>query len=177
VRLRQPDAVQAWARFVELYAPLIHTWARRTGLQDADADDLVQEVFVLLREKLPEFVYDRAGSFRGWLRAVTMNLWRNQRRQAARRPVALPAGVEPTLPDAVAEFWEEEFGRELVARAAAIMRKDFKDNTWKAFLGVVVYGKSYADVATELGMTKTAVGVARHRVLQRLREEVAGMLD
>ena len=176
-RLRQPDAVQAWERFVELYGPLIHTWARRTGLQNADADDLVQEVFVRLRQELPKFLYDRSRSFRAWLRVVTMNVWRNQCRQAARRPMALPAGVEPTLPDAVAGFWEDEFGRELVARAAAVMRQDFEEHTWKAFWGVVVDGKSYAAVAAELGMTETAVGVARWRVKQRLREELAGMLD
>ncbi len=54
-QLRQPTAARAWPRFVELYAPLLYDWARRLGLQDADAADLVQDVFAILLRKLPEF--------------------------------------------------------------------------------------------------------------------------
>jgi RNA polymerase sigma-70 factor (ECF subfamily) len=72
-RLRQPNAVDAWPRFVELYTPLLYYWAKRLGLQQQDAADLVQDVFVLLVQKLPEFAYDRHKSFRGWLRTVTLN--------------------------------------------------------------------------------------------------------
>jgi RNA polymerase sigma-70 factor (ECF subfamily) len=42
-RLRRPDDLEAWGRFVELYTPLLYYWARRQGLQQADAKDLVQE--------------------------------------------------------------------------------------------------------------------------------------
>src|SRR4051794_10624721 len=47
-RLRRPDDPEAWGRFVELYTPLLYAWARKTGLQESDAADLVQEVFTLL---------------------------------------------------------------------------------------------------------------------------------
>src|SRR4051794_39092846 len=56
-RLRRPDEQAAWARFVELYTPLLFSWARRRGLQHQDADDLIQEVLVVLAQRLPEFVY------------------------------------------------------------------------------------------------------------------------
>src|SRR5262245_42516887 len=81
-RLRRPADTEACSRFVELYAPLLLHWARGTGLQQADAADLVQDVFTLLIQKLPEFNYDRHGSFRGWLRTVTLNKWRERRRRA-----------------------------------------------------------------------------------------------
>jgi RNA polymerase sigma-70 factor (ECF subfamily) len=58
-RLRQPADQEAWARFVRLYTPLPYYWARRVGLQEQDAADLVQEVFAVLFQKLPEFTYDR----------------------------------------------------------------------------------------------------------------------
>ena len=73
MRLKSPDNGLAWSRFVELYTPLIYFWARKCGLQSPDAADLVQDVLTLLVDKLPEFQYDRSGSFRGWLRTVTLN--------------------------------------------------------------------------------------------------------
>mgnify|MGYP001589980010 CR=1 FL=1 len=80
-RLRQPAEQEAWTRFVQLYTPLIYGWARRVGLSPEDASDLVQDVFAALVRKLPEFVYDRTKSFRGWLRTVTLN----KRRENLRR--------------------------------------------------------------------------------------------
>src|SRR5438093_11617398 len=76
-RLHQPNEQQAWEQFVELYTPLLYHWARRTGAQPTDAADLVQELFLLLLRKLPEFTYDRQRSFRAWLRTVAHNHWHN----------------------------------------------------------------------------------------------------
>jgi RNA polymerase sigma-70 factor (ECF subfamily) len=70
-RLRQPAEQQAWERFVELYTPLIYYWAHRVGLEGHDAADLVQDVFTVLVQKLPEFHYDPQKSFRSWLHTVT----------------------------------------------------------------------------------------------------------
>src|SRR5438874_1167415 len=89
-RLRQPFEPEAWARFVSLYTPLIFSWARRVGLQEQDAADLVQEVFVTLLQVLPTFTYDRHRSFRRWLRTVTLNKWRNNRKQPVNRQVREP---------------------------------------------------------------------------------------
>src|SRR5437763_1819886 len=80
-RLRQPGARWACARFVELYTPLLYFWAGRAGSAHADAADLVQEVLLLLVQKRPDFHYDTQGSFRGWLRTVALNCWRNHRRR------------------------------------------------------------------------------------------------
>ena len=73
-RLRQPAPESARTRFVQLYTPLLFFWARRLGLRDADAADLVQDVLTLLVRNLPEFSYDRNRSFRAWLRTVTRPL-------------------------------------------------------------------------------------------------------
>jgi RNA polymerase sigma-70 factor (ECF subfamily) len=54
----------AWGEFVELYTPLLYSWARRLGLQPPDASDLVQDVFLILVRKLPELHYDPEKSFR-----------------------------------------------------------------------------------------------------------------
>jgi len=72
-RLRQPGDQEAWSRFVRRYSPHIYDWARRQGLSAEDAADLVQEVFALLVQKMPDFKYDPHKSFRAWLRTVTRN--------------------------------------------------------------------------------------------------------
>src|SRR5439155_1319256 len=75
-RLRHADDEAAWKQFVRLYAPLLYHWARRRmGLQCQDAADLVQDVFVILVRKLPEFAYDPRQRFRGWLWTVARNCW------------------------------------------------------------------------------------------------------
>src|SRR5205807_7472116 len=95
-RLRQPFEPEAWARFVSLYTPLMYSWARRVGLQEQDAADLVQDVFVTLLQVLPTFTYDRRQSFRRWLWTVTINKWRKDRKQPDHRQVrGLGAQPEP----------------------------------------------------------------------------------
>jgi RNA polymerase sigma-70 factor (ECF subfamily) len=176
-RLRRPDEPGAWERFVQLYTPLIYRWACRAGLQESDAADLVQDVFVLLLRKLPEFDYDRHGSFRAWLRAVTLNLWRTRlrRRGLPTDPAASPDGLP--APDGVAELAEAEYRDQLVRRALELLRTDFEPPTWRAFWECVVNGRPTAEVAAELGMTAGAVRTAKCRVLARLRQELDGLLS
>ncbi len=81
-RLRRADQPAAWDRFAQLYTPLLYYWLRRQGVQQADAADLVQEVFLVLVQKLPAFEYDPGRSFRAWLRTVTLNKLRERRRRA-----------------------------------------------------------------------------------------------
>ena len=71
-RLQQKEPL-AWDRFVDLFAPLLDLWAGRLGLSSNDADDLVQEVFVILLRRMPQFAYDPRQSFRGWLWTVMSN--------------------------------------------------------------------------------------------------------
>ena len=177
-RLRQPDQEQAWARFVELYAPLLYSWARRTGCPASDAADLVQEVLTLLLRKLPEFTYDRHRSFRGWLHVVARNCWRNlSRRAQPPRAANAPDLAELAAPEEAEPFWETEYRQRLVSRALVLMRTDFEPTTWKAFWETVVGGRPAAEVAGELGVRVGTVYAARSRVLSRLRQELAGLLD
>jgi RNA polymerase sigma-70 factor (ECF subfamily) len=177
-RLRQPGDSPAWRRFVDLYTPLLYYWARRVGLDQSGAADLVQDVLLVLVRKLPEFAYDPARSFRAWLRSVALNKWReNCRREPPRREVQ---GVDLSAmagPDAPREFEEGEYHQYLAQRAPALMRAEFQPATWKACWEQVVVGRPAAEVAAELGMSEGAAYVAKSRVLRRLREELNGLLD
>jgi RNA polymerase sigma-70 factor (ECF subfamily) len=175
-RLKRPVDQKAWSRFVDLYSPLIYAWARQVGLQETDAADLVQDVFGLLVVKMPEFAHDRQGCFRAWLKTVTLNKWReNGRRASARRE------GEP-LPEVVASedsevFWEVEYRQHIVGQALKVMQTDFAPKTWKACLAVVVEDRPAAQVADELGISIGTVYAAKCRVLARLRQELAGLLN
>src|SRR5713101_6516940 len=74
VRLRDGGDADAWQEFVHLYAPIIYGFARKRGLQDADAADLMQEVLRSVSSAAPRLEYDPGrGTFRGWLFTVTRN--------------------------------------------------------------------------------------------------------
>jgi RNA polymerase sigma-70 factor, ECF subfamily len=175
-RLRQPVDQSAWERFVELYTPLLFHWADRARLQKSDAADLIQDVFQVLVQKLPQFAYDQQRSFRGWLHTVLLNQWRTSLRR--RTPELLGENgaslVDPVEPDA---FMEKEYRDYLVARALQVMRTDFQPNTWRACWEHIAQGRPVAEVAAELDISVRAVYLAKARVLRRLRHELQGLWD
>src|SRR5436190_3593267 len=126
VRLRDARDGAAWSQFVELYAPLVFGFARKHGLQDADAADLTQDVLLAVSGGIRRLDYDpRRGSFRGWLFTVARNKLRNflaaQQRpgrgtgdEAAQQRLAeLPAREEDQ-----AAWWDQEYQRRVFAWAA-----------------------------------------------------------
>lgn len=175
-RLRQAKAEGDWERFVALYTPLLYAWSRRLGAGADDAADLVQEVLVLLVEKLPAHRQDPSKSFRAWLWTVLRNRWLNRRRRP--REVSLdPDDVPADSDQGPAMIEESEYRDRLVARALRVMQSDFEPVTWQACWQVVTADRPAAEVAAELGISTNAVYVAKCRVLRRLREELAGLLD
>jgi RNA polymerase sigma factor (sigma-70 family) len=182
-RLGDPQDRAAWQQFVELYGRLVYGFARQRGLQDADAADLTQEVFLTLAQAAGRWHYDRQqGSFRHWLYGVTRHKIAKffQRRQG--QPVGsgdsnaqLRLAEEPS-PDSDQEAgWEQEFQQQLFRLAAAQVQEHFAPTSWQAFWRTAVEGKSAADVAAELGLSVGAVYVARSRVLARLTDQVQRM--
>lgn len=177
VRLRQSDDREAWDRFVTLYGPLIFRWARRTGLRDDDATDLVQDVMAVLVKKLPQFQYDKTKSFRAWLKTVTMNRWRDlQRRRSVPMAPATDSEIA-RIPDPLAnDFWEREFRQQVVARALVLMQQDFESATWEACKRYVFSEESPDDLAAEYGISVWTIYSAKSRLVKKLRDELGGML-
>jgi RNA polymerase sigma factor (sigma-70 family) len=178
-RLRRPGEQEAWERFVDLYMPLLLSWARRQGLQDADAADLVQDVFSVLVRKLPEFSYDRDRSFRAWLRTILLSRWRDRLRRRAVRQRAEDEAARHDLavPDPAGVLEEAEYRSHVIGRALELVRPEFQASTWEAFREHGLHGRPAAEVAAELGLSTGAVYAAKFRVLSRLRELLAGLLD
>jgi RNA polymerase sigma-70 factor (ECF subfamily) len=175
-RLRTSTDDESWRRLVRLYTPLLFAWARRAGASEQDAADLTQDVFAALLQSLPTFQYDKAGSFRGWLRTVALNKLRDQQRREA-LVSKVPLSDAGELAGEAVEFWERAYQRELAGRALRVMQADFAETTWKACWEFVALGRSAVEVARELRITENAVYLAKYHVLRRLRTELAGLLD
>ncbi len=174
-RLRRPASPEAWARFVELYTPLLFYWARAAHLQEADAADLVQDVLVLLFRKLPEFTYDGRRSFRGWLRTILLRKWYERHRRKV--PATGAALIHLADADSLGALEEREYRRHLVQRALETLRPEFPVKTWMAFQEHVLAGRPAVEVARGLGVRLGTVYAAKSRVLARLRRELEGLLD
>jgi RNA polymerase sigma-70 factor (ECF subfamily) len=178
-RLRTTSEQAAWERFVQLYTPLLCQWARRLGLAGQDEADLVQDVFALLLEKLPTFQYEAQGRFRGWLWTVTLNKWRERWRRHPLPMVQADSQVSYDLagPDPAQAYSEAEYQQYLVQRAIELMKGEFQSSTWQAFWAFVVQEQPAAEVGRKLGISENAVYLAKGRVLRRLRQELAGLLE
>lgn len=174
-----PDADE-WRRLHDIYFPLIRScMASLTDLRE-EADDLAQDVFIVLIRELPSFDRRRDGAFRAWLRQITINRVRAFCQSRQRRPVAAADQLLSQLEDAngdLARQWDQDHDRHVFQKLLAIVRPDFEDKTWRAFTRFALDGMSAAQVAEELAMTENAVLQAKFRVLKRLREEAGELLD
>jgi RNA polymerase sigma-70 factor (ECF subfamily) len=180
VRIRDGRDAQAWQQFVRLYAPLIYGFARKRGLQDADAADLTQEVLRAVAGAAGRLDYDpQRGSFRGWLFTVVrhkvQNFLASRKRhfqgsgdtgvQARLEEQAAPEPDEATL-------WNQEVERQLMARAVEQVRGSFHESSWQAFAQTALEGKKAKDVAEALGMSVAAVYMAKSRVMAKLKQQI-----
>jgi RNA polymerase sigma-70 factor, ECF subfamily len=183
-RLRLGPDEGSWRRLVELYTPLIRGWLGRHARLH-DADDLVQEVLSVVVRKLPQFVRQpRTGAFRRWLRSISVNclrdFWKRQRGRPRGTGDSDFVQMLTQLEDpgsALSRLWDEEHDRHVTGRLLEMIRPDFEPNTWQAFRRVALDGVAPDQAAAELGLSVNAVFIAKSRVMRRLRELGAGLLD
>jgi RNA polymerase sigma factor (sigma-70 family) len=178
-RLRHAPADQrAWGDFVGRYGPKIYGWCRQWGLQEADAQDVTQDVLAKLAEKMRGFAYDPAGSFRGWLRTLTHHAWHdfvdNRKRRGAGSGDSQVLELLETLParEDLVKHLDEAFDRELLEEAMARVRLRVELHTWDAFRLLALEGRSGAEAAGQLRMKVATVFVARSKVQKMIREEM-----
>jgi RNA polymerase sigma-70 factor (ECF subfamily) len=181
LKVARPDASD-WKRLNGIYLPLIQRWLGRVpGLGDESAD-LAQEVLIVVFREVPRFARQREGSFRAWLRRVTVNRIRNYRRKRHRRPAV---GLDPADSflerlsdpnDDLAREWDRDHDKHVVQELLAIVQPDFNPTTWEAFQRFGVDGVPAGRVDEELGLSDNAVILAKSRVLKRLREEAGDLL-
>ena len=180
IRLTDQSDATAWDEFVEIYRPLIYRLARLKGLQDADAQEVAQDVMTAVSRSIDEFDRDPAkGRFRDWLFRIARNVTINYLTRPGKRPIGSgDTGVARLLDQQCDPNSEEsqlhqlEYRREIFHWAARQVRSQVQTNTWSAFWKTSVEGKPATEVAQSLGVSVGAVHIARSRVIGRLREIV-----
>lgn len=172
----------AWERLCHIYGPLVFQWARRAGLGEEDAADIMQETFQTVARRVTSFEHDGAHStFRGWLRVITRNKIGDHFRRRAGQPRAAGGSAAHEAMQSIVDRLPEEDDetesanelRGIAQRALQLIQMEFEAGTWNAFRMCVIEDQATDVVATELRMTAKAVRQAKYRVLKRLRQELA----
>jgi len=178
-RLRQdPTDQAAWDVFVERYGRRIYRWCRQWDLQDADAEDVTQDILVTLARKMRDFAYDPSRSFRGWLKTLAHHAWRNF--VDSRRRTQAAAGGGPawelmqTLEarEDLVQKLQAAFDHELLEAAQVRVRLRVAPHTWEAFRLVALEGLPVVEVAAAVRMQVAMVYVAKSKVQKMLQEEI-----
>ena len=170
----------AWQRLFDLYAGFVFSIARSKGLNDADADDIVQTVFADLARNLPTFEYDRAkGRFRSYLSGLVH--WRvNDRLRSDKRDAELKSAFwEEAKAAATAEdedFEEREWQSAAMEEALRRMKPSVSPEHYAAFVASAVEGQD-TDVVTKLyGISRDNLCQIRKRLTAKLQEKATEVL-
>lgn len=180
VQVKNPENRVAWEQFVSIYRPVIFRAAVARGLQEADAQDLAQQVLLAVASAIGDWERrDESTRFRHWLRRVTRNAIVNALSRGPKDRAAGGSSIQELLAqhqqtDPVTESlidWEHR--RELYRQAAKIVRCDVQPDTWRAFELTVIDGLSNRAAAEQLGKSLGTIYTARCRIMQRLRDVIA----
>ena len=168
-RLRDFEDRESWQTFFDLYWRLLYNVARRAGLDDVDAQDVVQDTVMAVAREIPEFRYDpERGSFKQWLFRILRRRVADHFRKLYRRPA--DAGVSPErleeMGDGVSlsDAWDQEWERSVLDAAIAQVRAQANPKHFQVFDYCVLKEWPVAKVASTLGMNAAQVYLARHRV-------------
>ena len=184
-RIKDPEDNESWRDFVDTYSGLIYGVARKAGLTDTEAQEVVQETLICVCRKIPGFKYDRAmGSFKGWLLSTTR--WRigdqlRKRRGEAEHCVrdagtktrtrtveriADPAGLD------LEGIWDQEWATNLFDAALKRVKRQVNAKHFQIFDFYVLKELPAEKVARDLGVRVAQVYLVSHRIIGRIEKEV-----
>ncbi len=173
LRLPCANDADAWQEFVDLYEPLVLRFARRRGLQEADAREIAQNVFISVAKAVDRWQPDRErGKFRAWLFRIARNQlinWvaKHSRGRGSGRTSEFDTMAHDVSPNQ--EALELDYRREVFRLAATHVRESFSEQSWEAFWRTSVLGESIDSVAMSLEMTHGAIYIARSRITARIK--------
>src|SRR5262245_37893227 len=172
--LDPPDAT-AWAAFVYRYGPRIHAWCQQQHLQEADAQDVTQDVLLKLLARMRTFSYDESRSFRGWLKTVTMHALCDhveEQRLAGRGSGGFAAIENVEAREDFVRYLDHEFDLELLEEAKTRVRRRVQTHTWEVFRLLTEDRVTGDEVGQRLSMEVATVFATRSKVKKMLREEI-----
>jgi len=177
-RLRDAGDHSAWTGFVERYRGPIASFSRKTGLSQEDADDVAQETMMAFLESYRRGGYQRGrGQLSQFLFGIARHKIQHARRKtgAAARQFSYEADASEAMAnvpgaDELQQAWDREWRESILMQCLARVREEVAPQTYEAFRLVAVEAREPARVAEQLGMTRNAVFIAKHRVATRLRQ-------
>ena len=184
-RLRNLDDQESWRTFIDLYWRLLYNVARRSGLDDSGAQEIVQDTVIAVARKMPEFHYDATrGTFRQWLLRITRRRIVDHLRRLYRQPPKVdlaPEALEEEDKHAAAitdqsagieTAWNEEWEKSTFDAALARVRAAINPRHFQVFDYCVLKEWPASKVAATLGLNAAQVYLAKHRVAQAMKRAV-----
>lgn len=181
-RLKATINGESWEEFFHTYWELIYNVARRAGLSEADAQDIVQETILKVHNSLDRFEYNRKrGTFKGWLRTVTRSrlndfFKKQQRRPAFNKPLEEAADELQNLEDPegpeIEKIWDEEWNRNLIQAALSRTKKLSSPKQFQIFKCHYIDEWTVRETCRTLGVNAAQVYMAKQRVGKIFREAV-----
>jgi RNA polymerase sigma-70 factor (ECF subfamily) len=183
-RLKDSDEA-AWELFTARFRGPLVGFARRLGLGEGEAEDVAQETLLAFLDAFRKGGYDRGrGRLGSWLFGIAHRRVLAAKREAARRAEKLGEAADADFfsrladEESVRRTWDETWAKALLEQGLSQVKAEVEPATWRMFVEVVRKERAPAEVAREMGLSRNAVFIAKHRVLKRLRqlqEELDGL--
>ena len=180
MRIRNSDDRDAWDEFLDLYTPIVRAYCFQRRIQEADVDDIAQDVMSGVAKSIRSLQYDASkGRFRAWLGTVVANRIKTfiNRNQYRNGKVTIDQSVSDGQYADPDSDWVAIFSERILHVACNRIRCDFANQTWECFQATWVRHEPAADVAKNLGIPVHSVYVNKSRVLGRLKAEIRSLAD
>ena len=179
LRLKDADDVIAWEEFTAIYSPVIYRVAIKRGLQAADAENIVQEVFAAVIRSVSQWLErENRGKFRAWLLRITHNESINLMTRKATRPLGKGGDAAYQLMEQIPastkleEMFETEYQNSVFQWASDQVKNSVTKLNWQAFWMTSIEGVTVDKVTQSLGMSRGQVDTAKRRVMAKIKKRV-----
>jgi RNA polymerase sigma factor (sigma-70 family) len=188
-RLRDHGDHRSWQQFFDIYHELVLKVARRAGLDEAEAQEAMQETIITVSNEMPGFRYDPSkGSFKNWLLVIARHRIMDQMRKRYRARMANRLDPDLTSVEeeinrqlgghqALAEVWEDEWKKRLLDAAMQRVRKLSKPHQFQMFEKTTLEGWSVSETARAFDVSQMTVYLARHRIGGMIKKEVKRLTE
>jgi RNA polymerase sigma factor (sigma-70 family) len=170
-RLKQTSADESWREFFETYWRLIYHNARKAGLADEDAQEVVQETMVALTKNIAEFRYNPTRcSFKTWL--LNLTRWKILDRLRLNERVRKDQqNFRAQIQERIDKAWEEDWRLNVTEEALRRVQEQARPRLVQAFATHIIQGRSAAETSALLRMSVPAVYLACYRIRRLIKKE------
>jgi RNA polymerase sigma factor (sigma-70 family) len=165
--VRDPSNRSAWETFAVRYRAKIKSWCLRNGLQEAEAEDVSQGILLLIRDKIQSYDQEK-GRFRHRLKTITYHCCIDFFRQEKTRRFQSLLDNIPAREDLEREL-DDQARTEALRVALEEARAGVTPRDWHIFEEMTFRKRSADELAREHGITRAAVYMAKHRVLEKVK--------